>query len=415
MEFKDVMDKLDIEIKKWEQVIKDGLTKQEKGLEGSAQTIGQVKDAMAKAEEKILALEAEKKDLDKRLSEIEVKAARPDFGKPDPAPRMATPGQRFILSDQYQGARDRKSVNAIDACDIGSLFEKKQVPGALRGDLPPDRAPVWAQREPEIIFEPGQRIIRLFDLMASSPTGSNSIEYFREEAVGPGPGSQKTETAGKKQLEINFVKMNTPVETIAGWLPASRQVLEDAPALQSYIDGRLTYAVMAEAERQLLFGTGVAGQLIGIMNTPGVQVFPAPVGAQTNIDIVRLAIAAIAVNDYMATGIVLNPQDWAAIELTKGGDLHYIWVQVPNGGEMRLWRVPVVESNVMQQGQYLVGSFGLGAKVWDRQAATIRTSDSHADYFVRNAIAILGEMRLALAVYRPTAFVKGKFDTFISS
>lgn len=413
MEFKDAIEKLDLEIKKIEQVIKDGLTKQEKGLEGSAQTISQVKDAMTKAEEKLLALETEKKEMEKRLSELEVKGKQPGYGTEKPV--MATAGQRFVLSEAYQDFREKKSGKIDFAHEIGS-FEKKQIPGALRGDLTADRAPVWAEQVPELIYEPGQRVIRLFDLLASSPTTSNSIEYFKEviDTSFDIPGSQDHETHEKPQVSFNFEKEVAIVETIAAWLPASRQVLADAPQLQSYIDGRLRWAVQAEAEAQLLFGSGQNGQILGIMNTPGVQTLN-PTSGQTAIDCIRLAIAMVSQMNYEATAIVLNPMDWANIELLKGNDLHYIWVQVPNGGEMRLWRVPVISTNVMTEGQYLLGAFGLGAKVWDRQQATVRISEHHEDYFVRNAVAILAELRLALTVFRPSAFVKGVISGSVSS
>jgi HK97 family phage major capsid protein len=413
MESKDYMDKLDAEMKKMEGVIADGLLKQEKGLQGTALTVSQIKDLMAKAEEKFLALEAEKKSLDTRLSDLEVKFKLPDFGA-SYVPRLATPGQRFVMSEEYQKAFGTKALN-VDPVDIGNLFERKQIAGALRGDLPPDRAPVWAEREQEYIFEPGQRELRLFNLMASSPTTSNLIEYFREviDDTYAGPGVQEEETSEKTQYSANFEMESAPVVTCAGWIAASRQVLADAPQLQGYIDGRLRYALMAGVERMLLYGTGIGGQLTGIINTPGIQTI-APTGTQTVLDVIRLAFAMIRVNEYEPTAVILHPNDWAEIELAKGNDLHYIWVQVPNGGEMRLWRVPVVESTVINENQFLAGAFGLGAKIWDRQQATIRVSEHHEDFFVRNAVAILAEMRLALTVYRPSAFVLGTIGTVSS-
>jgi HK97 family phage major capsid protein len=411
MELKDLITKIDAEIKKMEDIIAAGLEKQEKGLQGTAETISQVKDTMTKAEEKLLALEDEKKALETRLSDLEVKIQRPGFGAPDEM-ILATPGQQFILSEQFQTAFDKKA-KIVEAVEMKSLFESKQIPGATRGDLPPDRAPVWPTREQEYIFEPGQRQMRLFDLMATSPTSSNSIEYFREvlDDSYDGPGSQEDETHEKNQMSMNFEKETCIVETIAAWLPASRQVLADAPQLQAHIDGRLRYFVMAEAERQLLYGTGAGGQILGIINTPGIQTIGAPTGTQTTLDILRLAAALVRVQEYQPTAVVLHPNDWAAIELLKGNDLHYIWVQVPTGGEMRVWRVPVVETTVIQEGQFLMGAFGLGAKFWDRQQASVRVSEHHDDFFIRNAVAILAEIRLALCVYRPSAFVLGTIST----
>ena len=414
MEFKEWLEKYEAEMKKQEAVIADGFKKYSDKQEGVIQKW----DAdMKAAEKKIEALETEKKGWLDRLSAMEVKANRPDFGG-EKKVRLATPAQRFINSGAYQGMRDAKGIKT-DAFEIGA-FDKREVKtdpiaGAVRGDLPPDRAPVWSQRETEIIFEPGQRQFNVMALMAKSPISSNLLEYFREDVLTGQPGSQDHETHKKNKLGITFAKVSTPVETIAGWVPISRQVLEDAPQLQAYIDGRLMYAVDAVAESQVLFGDGANGELLGIMNTPNVQTLGAPTGNDTNLDQIRRAIAMVRVNEYNATGIILNPLDYAEIELLKDGDLRYIWVNVNDGGVPRLWRLPVVESNVMDQGQYLLGAFGLGAKVFERENATIRISESHEDYFVHNTIVVLGEIRLGLAVYRPTAFVKGIFDSWVSS
>src|SRR5690606_32176801 len=111
----------------------------------------------------------------------------------------------------------------------------------------------------------------------------------------------------------------------------------------------------------------------------------------------------------ISDGVVLNHRDWAKIETLKGDDGHYLWVQVTVGGMRQLWRVPVVSTSAMNEGDFLTGAFGLAATLWDREQANIRVSESHADFFVRNQVVILAEERLALANYRPEAFVNGSF------
>jgi HK97 family phage major capsid protein len=85
-------------------------------------------------------------------------------------------------------------------------------------------------------------------------------------------------------------------------------------------------------------------------------------------------------------------------------------VSVALGGEPRVWRIPVVESPAIAEGTALVGAFGTGAQLYDREQASIRISEQHSDFFVRNAVVILAEQRLALAVKRPESFVKVTFD-----
>src|SRR5699024_4125113 len=94
----------------------------------------------------------------------------------------------------------------------------------------------------------------------------------------------------------------------------------------------------------------------------------------------------------------------------KGSDGHYIWVNVQNGGTQQLWRIPVVVSNSMQAGDFLMGDFTMGAALYNREGITVRTSGSDGDLFVRNGVAILAARPPALGGELPKAFVKGTFE-----
>ena len=69
-----------------------------------------------------------------------------------------------------------------------------------------------------------------------------------------------------------------------------------------------------------------------------------------------------------------------------------------------------MDTPAIAEGTALIGAFGTGAQIYDRESPSIRVSEQHADFFVRNAIVILAEQRLALAVKRPESFVKVNFD-----
>ena len=130
----------------------------------------------------------------------------------------------------------------------------------------------------------------------------------------------------------------------------------------------------------------------------------------TKIDALRRAATKAHIREYMPTGAVLNPSDWEDIELAKGTDNHYIWFNVSSGTEERLFRLPVVVTNAINAGDGLVGSFAIGATIWDREQANVRISEHHEDFFTKRLVAILGEERLALTIYRPDAFVDVDFD-----
>ena len=58
--------------------------------------------------------------------------------------------------------------------------------------------------------------------------------------------------------------------------------------------------------------------------------------------------------------------------------------------------------------KFLTGAFKLGAQVFDRWDARVETGYVNDD-FTKNLVTILAEERLALAVYRPEAFIYGDF------
>jgi HK97 family phage major capsid protein len=58
----------------------------------------------------------------------------------------------------------------------------------------------------------------------------------------------------------------------------------------------------------------------------------------------------------------------------------------------------------MTAGTALVGAFKTAAQIFRKGGVRVEASNSHADFFVKNLVAIRAEERLALAVYRPAAF-----------
>lgn len=208
--------------------------------------------------------------------------------------------------------------------------------------------------------------------------------------------------------------MSTTAKVIAHYVKASRQILSDASQLASMIDGRLRYGLAFKEEQQLLNGTGVGQQLLGIIPQATAFVNPmVPPGTGTSIDMIRQAMLQAFLAEYPATGIVMNPIDWATIELLKDNTGRYI-IGNPQGSiNATLWNLPVVETQAVQVDKFLTGAFKLGAQVFDRWQARVEVATENEDDFVKNMVTILAEERLALAVYRPQAFIYGDFGRIV--
>ena len=216
----------------------------------------------------------------------------------------------------------------------------------------------------------------------------------------------------KPQMDLSYDLKDVSVKTLAHWIPAARQILADAGSLRSQIDGRLIYGLGLAEEEQILYGDG-GDSLAGIMTNANIQEYDWSSGASgdSKIDAIRRGMTLARIAEYQVEGVLLNPVDWEDIELAKGSDKHYIWLIVQNGVESRLFRTPVVDTTAIRAGEALTGAFRLGATLYDREEAMIRVAEQHENFFVKNMVVILAELRAALAVFRPEAFVKINFDS----
>lgn len=333
-----------------------------------------------------------------RLVEVEQKLARGNYGGDE---EVKTCGELLTDSDDFKALASKgrgtarlnvKAVTNITSSTTGSggvgvAIQPARLPGIMSG---PDRP------------------FTIRDLIMPGRTSSNAVEYVQESGF-QNMAAMVAEGGQKPQSDLSFELKTTTVKTLAHWFRASKQVLADIPLLQSYINGRAIYGLKYVEENQILAGDGTGQNLLGLI--PQATAFNTALRktGDTPIDTLRRAILQVRIAEYRATGVVLNPADWADLELQKDDTGQYIWVNVQDGGVQRMWRLPVIDTNAMPSGEFLVGAFDMGAQVFDREEAGVEVSTEDADNFTKNMVTIRAEERLALAVYRPESFVHGKF------
>ncbi len=335
-------------------------------------------------------------------------------------PQIETVGAAFLQSEQFKslnGGRNGVTMTSpfeykTEMADI----EYKDVYSGMPSGTPGSFGRV--ERDPIVI--PPKRKNRVRSLFPARRTTAAVVEYFRMSGFTNNAAMVAEYSGGsfgaKPQSTMTFVGEQAPVRTLAHWEAAHRNVLSDEPQLRSIIDNELMYGLRLEEDAQILSGDGTGENLLGILNTPGVQSYNWSDGASTPVadskaDAVRRAATLAFLAYYEPTGVILHPNDWEDIELNKDSNGQYLMaVSIQQGGEARLWRMPVVDTPAISEGTALIGAFGAGAQIYDRETASIRISEQHQDFFVRNAIVVLAEQRLALAVKRPESFVKVNFD-----
>lgn len=336
-----------------------------------------------------------------RLLEIEQKLAR--RGENTDAPQSKSTGANFTDCDDFkQLAAKGRGIARLSLKAVTNITSMNNGTGGVGGGIRPERL-AGINAEPD-------RPMTIRDLIMSGRTASNALEYVRESGF-QNSAAMVAEGNQKPQSDLSFELVTTTVKTLAHWIRASKQVLADLPMLQSYIDGRLRYGLMYVEEQQILAGDGTGQNLLGLI--PQATPFNEALrqSADTPIDILRRAILQTRIAEYRASAIVLNPIDWAGIELQKDSTGQYLWVNVSTGGEPKMWRLPVVDTNAMPAGQFMVGAFDMAAQVFDREDANVEVSTEDGDNFTKNMVTIRAEERLALAVFRPQSFVYGRFAT----
>ncbi|WP_082524123.1 phage major capsid protein [Methylobacterium sp. Leaf399] len=330
-----------------------------------------------------------------RLDEMEQKMAR----RRESAEPARSAGERVIEDEGFKafaGQTRPRGRHIVEVKDISSLTT--DAAGSVGGLVDRDRLGMQV--------EIPQRRMTVRALLAPGTTSSNLIEYDREKLF-TNAAAMVAEGALKPQSELQTDEATAPVRTMAHWMRASVQILADAPGLRSMIDQRLRFGLQFVEEGQLLNGSGVGQNLTGLVTAATAYAAPGSLVATSQVDILRLMILQAALAEYPPNGIVMNPIDWAAIEMQKDGDGRYL-IGNPQGTiSPTLWGLPVVATQAMGVDKALVGAFNLAAQIFDRQDATVEVSTEDQDNFVRNKVTIRAEQRLALAIYRPQAIVYG--------
>ena len=334
-------------------------------------------------------------ELQARVLEAEQKMVNAGRGtQHNDAPKSA--GELFVASEQMEG------VNSSFRGSRRVSVPRAAITTASAGGL------AAAQRL-DTVAMPGLRRATIRDLVAPGETEAGSLEYVRETGF-TNSAATVAEGGAKPYSEITTTLVTANVRTIAHLFKASRQILDDAKALQSYIDARARYGLLLAEEAQLLYGSGAGANLQGLVTVASQYAAPGGVSVtgEQRIDRLRLALLQAELAEFPSDGIVLNPIDWALIELIKDNVGRYIIGQPQEGTAARLWNRPVVATQAMKQNDFLTGAFKLGAQIFDRMDVEVLISTENDKDFENNMATLRAEERLAFAIYRTEAFVTGK-------
>lgn len=343
------------------------------------------------------------KDAEARLADVEQKLARRAGAAPQDERKSL--GQAVIdnaevktrVLDEGQNANSNVRVKIETKTILSATATWGSTASVATSLVVPERLP---------IVPLPLRPLRVRSLLAQGNTASNAIEYPVQTGF-TNNAAVVAENTTKPYSDMTFDLRNAPVRTIAHMFKASRQILDDAPALQSFIDAQGRYGIEFAEEAELLNGDGTGQHLYGIIPQAAAYSGAFTVTGETAIDRLRLAVLQGTLALYPMDGFVLHPTDWAKIEVTKDGMGRYLIGDPVGNVAPRLWGLPVVATLAMTAGNFLTGAFAVGAQIFDRMSIEVLISTENNVDFEKNLISIRIEERLALAVYRPAAFITG--------
>lgn len=254
------------------------------------------------------------------------------------------------------------------------------------------------------------RQLRIVDLLTTTTTDSNLIQYTRMKTR-TDVAAPTAKGTSYPEATYEFEDAEAPVRDIGQWIPAHRSELADRGQLQALLEQLLSYGVEFELEEQVLNGDGVGQNLEGILETTGINSVTRDTTNERRLETFHRGITAIRLDIYAEpNGIGVHPSDYeqtlfeGELDDTGKDKGNYLWPAAVTGATPRtMWGLPVAITPAFTEGQGLVADFRW-ATVYIRSGVTTRASDSHSDYFTRRMVAILAEMRAALAVKLPSAF-----------
>lgn len=376
-----------------EQVVENGLKAVETKLaaavekyEGQIQENGKV-SSEARAAVKALA------DEHAKLSATVLDMAQKMDGTAKADAKSMTPGAEFVASAEFKALVEGRSEKA-----------RFQIKNTVVSDATTTTIP---QYKPGIVAGPFVPLT-VRDVLPSAFTSSPLVIGTREVAGWTNSAAETAQAAAKPESVLNFEQYNVPITTIAHFVKVSNQLLQDAPAVTSYIDVRLRYGLDARIDAQLLNGNGTAPNIAGLMKAGNYTAFTPTAGANL-AESVNKAKYQLWAAGYQADTVIVNPADWGAMETAKAsGSGEYLWGAPGLALGMNPFGVRVVIAANMAAGKFLVGGFQRATTLWQRQGDTVEMGYVNDD-FTKNLVTIRAETRMGLEINTPAALLGGAF------
>ena len=258
-------------------------------------------------------------------------------------------------------------------------------------------------------------ITNMMGIIPVGNTDSNVVRFVKESAYTDNAGAV-AEGSAPSDSEFELTAEDAVVQKITAVMTISQEMLDDTPGLSSYLSTRLPGKINSSIDDQLIGGSGSSPNLLGLLN--GGTVFAAggfanAIESAQELDVLYVAMNQLAIANFAATGIVLNPTDFHKIALLKDTTNEYLRGNslISADGFFRINGVAVHMNNKLSAGNFIVGDFSQGSQVWQREGLRVDFGYENNDNFDKYLVSVRGIARIAHSVYLPDAYSRGSFAT----
>ena len=273
------------------------------------------------------------------------------------------------------------------------------------------------ERVSGVKFNPSN-VTNMLNVIPTASTSSNVIRFVKENSYTDNAGAT-AEGSAPSDSEFALVATDAIVQKMASVMTISQEMLDDTPALAGYLNTRLVGKLNTVIDDQLIGGSGSSPNLDGLMNagtafvTGASGAFYQSIDNAQELDVLYVALNQLALANYSANAIILNPTDFHKIALLKDTTNEYLRGNsiVSADGFLRINGVPVIMNNKMSAGNFCVGDFSQGSQVFQREGVNVAFGYEDSDNFSKYLVSVRAIARLAHAVYLPDAFVRGAFSS----
>jgi HK97 family phage major capsid protein len=345
-------------------------------------------------------------ELQARLSEVEQKLLRVGRGGGTAHSSDDSPYASFVSKPDLLRPLIQQPGKASLTTKASVRSLAKAIVSLQPGDSPATGFPTPAGRLPDIYGLPAPNT-RLLEVLPSVPFASNSLEYpSLDPSYSAAADYQLVEGDAKPESHPEFDLSTTPIVTIAHFVRASKQVLEDAPILQVWLERLMRYGVLGRVVHQLINGSGINKRLTGLLTVAT----PAVVSSPYAVDAIGEAAVALEVAGWQPSLVILHPEDAFAIVSERTSTGEYVAGGWAAQNRQAFWNLQRVTTPSMPAGQAIVMDAN-AVLILDREQPTVLVSTQDADNFTRNLVTLLGEVRLGMAILVPQAIARVTLPT----